>query len=110
MPQSWQLRVVGESLLISSEGKANALSAGSKRFAVLAYLAIPAPGRWVRRDVLLATFWPELDAPRARNALRVTLHQLRNVLGSDAIRVLGDEQVSLNSDLVAVDIDELSAA
>ena len=67
-----------------------------KRLALLAYLAMPNPGTWHRRDVLLALFWPELDATRARTALRNALYVLRQQLGDEAIRTRGDEEISID--------------
>ena len=110
MASTWELRLIGESVLADPNGLASDLSAKSKRFALLVFLAVPAPGRWVRRDVILATFWPELDTPRARNALRVMLHQLRNGLGPEIIRTMGDEQICLNPALLRVDLEAMREA
>lgn len=66
-----------------------------KRFALLAYLAIAAPGRYVRRDTLLGLFWPELDADHARGALRRSLHFLRRALGEAALVGRGEEEVGV---------------
>ena len=109
-PACWDLRVVGESILLNADGRESDLSGKSKRFALLVFMALPAPGGWVRRDVLLATFWQELDNARARNALRVTLHQLRNALGAHVIRTIGDEQVSLDPAFVRLDYVEMLEA
>lgn len=62
-----------------------------KRTALLAYLATAGPGRFHRRDTLLALFWPELDAARGRNALSQALHFLRRSLGDEVITTRGDE-------------------
>jgi DNA-binding SARP family transcriptional activator/Tfp pilus assembly protein PilF/TolB-like protein len=110
MGEAWELRVVGESNLVAADGTRTNLSAKPKRFAVLVFLAVPTPGARVRRDVLLATFWPELDAVRARNALRATLHQLRQALGPDAIRGSGEDELWLDPAVVRVDLTDLSRA
>ncbi len=110
MTSKWQLRIIGESNLVGPDGAQSNLSAKSKRFAVLVFLALPTPGRRVRRDVLLATFWPELDGTRARNALRVTLHQLRQTIGPDAIRGSGEEELWLDSAAIHVDFADLTSA
>ena len=110
MTSQWELCVVGESNLVGPDGAPSNLSAKSKRFAVLVFLALPTPGRHVRRDVLLATFWPELDSARARNALRVTLHQLRQAIGPDAIRGSGEEELWLDSSSIHVDFADLTRA
>src|SRR5437764_6836303 len=67
-----ELRMLGEIRLRtdSPDGvEVAALLGQPKRLALLAYLASPAPGTWHRRDMLLALFWPELDAAHARTAL-----------------------------------------
>ena len=97
MAAEWELRVVGESNLVRRDGTRSNLSSKPKRFAVLLFLALGPPGRRVRRDVLLATFWPELDALRARNSLRVSLHQLRQALGADVILGSGEDELSLDA-------------
>ena len=45
----------------SGVGDAGRLEVQPKRLALLAYLAIQAPGSFCRRDTLLALLWPELD-------------------------------------------------
>jgi DNA-binding SARP family transcriptional activator len=45
----------------------------------------------VRRDVLVALFWPELGEEEARRALRQALHYLRRVLGEDVLVGVGEE-------------------
>jgi serine/threonine-protein kinase len=74
-----------------------------KRLALLAYLAIGAPGGFVARDRLLALFWPESDDERARNALRQSLHFLRRSLGEDALVGRGDRDIGVNAALVSCD-------
>ena len=68
-----------------------------KRVALLAYLAVeggPAP---VSRDRLLATFWPESDEARARNALSQALHHLRNALGAGVIESQGPHRIGVDA-------------
>lgn len=67
-----------------------------KRRALLAYLAIEYPGRFCRRDTLLAMFWPEEDLASGRNCLNQTLHGLRTQLGHDVIISRGKEELGLN--------------
>lgn len=110
MTSQWHLRVIGESNLVGPDGVQSNLSAKPKRFAVLVFLALPTPGRRVRRDVLLATFWPDLDSAHARNALRATLHQLRQTIGPDAIRGSGEEELWLDSAAIHVDFADLTRA
>lgn len=69
-----------------------------KSAAVLAYLALAAPGRFLSRDRLLSVFWPESDEARARNALSQILHRLRQGLGGSVIRNRGKSGLSLSTD------------
>lgn len=84
-----------------------------KLVALLAYLAAARPHGFHRRDRLLAIFWPELDQPRARNALRQAVFHLRTSLGADALLTRGDEELAVNPARVRCDVvafDELLAA
>lgn len=75
--------------------------------ALLAYLALETTSRPVRRDALLALFWPELGDDEARRALRQGLHHLRRVVGDDVIVAAGNElslrNGSFRCDVVAFD-------
>lgn len=66
-------------------------SAQPKRLALLAYLALMSDRGAVRRDVLLALFWPELGDEEARRALRQALHYLRRALGDNVVMGAGEE-------------------
>ncbi len=66
-------------------------SAQPKRVALLAYLALMSGRGPVRRDTLLALFWPELGDDEARRALRQALHYLRRVLGDNVLVGAGEE-------------------
>jgi DNA-binding SARP family transcriptional activator len=81
----------------------------AKRLALLAYLGSQPAGRFLRRDTLMALFWPEADADRARHALRQALYILRQALGSDAILSRGEEELAVSADLVQVDAREFEA-
>jgi tetratricopeptide (TPR) repeat protein len=91
-----ELRTLGAvDLRIAGGAELRAVVQQPKRFALLAYLAIAAPGRYVRRDTLLALFWPELDAEHARGALRRSLHFLRRAIGEAALIGRGEEEVGV---------------
>ena len=77
-----------------------------KRLALLAYLAAARPFGPHRRDVLVGTFWPELDDARARASLRQALHGIRRSLGTDAIVSHGLESVELSRASFACDVWE----
>lgn len=72
-----------------------------KRLGLLSYLVLNRGP--VRRDKLLALFWPEADDKSARNALNQAVHHLRRGLGADAVVTRGAEDVSINPTLLHCD-------
>ena len=81
-----------------------------KRLALLVYLAIGKPGKLVRRDTLLALFWPGLDQEHARAALRRALYFLRQTCGADLIVGRDDEEVGIAADGLVCDANRFDAA
>ena len=75
----------------SSAEDSGPASAQPKRVALLAYLALMSGRGPVRRDTLLALFWPELGDEEARRALRQALHYLRRVVGENVLIGAGEE-------------------
>lgn len=67
-----------------------------KRLALLTYLAVEGARSFVRRDALLAMFWPETDDGHAMTALRKALYFLRRHLGADVVWRRGDGDVGVN--------------
>ncbi|HEX6090572.1 MAG TPA: bacterial transcriptional activator domain-containing protein [Gemmatimonadales bacterium] len=92
-----RLSILGTTDLRASDGRAVQPGAVQpKRLVLLAYLALaPAPG-YVRRDTLIALFWPELATEQARHALRQSLHYLRSGLGREVIRARGDTEIAID--------------
>ncbi len=104
-------RLLGALDLTPAPGRGGAtLIAQPRRLALLAYLAVATPRGPHRRDTLLGLFWPDLDATRARAALRQSLHVLRDVLGPTALVRRGNEEVGLNFDVIRCDVGEFDAA
>lgn len=81
-----------------------------KRLALLVYLAVEASSRFVRRDTVLALFWPELDQSQARQALRSALYFLRQHLGEQALTSRGADEIGVAGDVVVADLVEFRAA
>jgi DNA-binding SARP family transcriptional activator/Tfp pilus assembly protein PilF/TolB-like protein len=103
----WTLGVLGRVTLRGDNGAEHEeLLRQPKRLALLAYLALPRPGTWHGRDEVVALFWPEFDAHRARTALRNALYVLRKALGDEAIRGRGDDEVSVDPALLSCDAAE----
>jgi DNA-binding SARP family transcriptional activator len=100
-----ELRTLGSLDLVAPQHPdASGVLAQPKRYAVLVYLAVSAPRGYVRRDALLALFWPEANQARGRNVLRQTVYQLRQCLGSDAIRGRGDDELGVDPAVVLCDV------
>lgn len=80
-----------------------AVLAQPKRVGLLVYLCLGGRRGYLRRDQLLALFWPEAPAERARNALRQAVHQLRRSLGEEGVRGRGAEDLGVPPELVWCD-------
>jgi DNA-binding SARP family transcriptional activator len=102
-----QLQTLGR-VRLQGEGQGDdtgPASAQPKRLALLAYLALMAERTPVRRDVLLALFWPELGDEEARRALRQALHYLRRVVGENVLVGAGEE-IAVSGDRFRCDAAE----
>lgn len=82
----------------------DALLSQTKRLALLAYLGAAQPYGFHRRDRIASLFWPEHDQGHARAALRKAVHAIRAAMGEETILSRGDEELSLNADLVWCDV------
>jgi len=99
-----RLRILGPIELIGTDGEElRAVLAQPKRLALLTYLAAAAPRGFHRRDTLLALFWPELDGPHARDALKQAVRFLRQALGRTGSRAL----VSRSAEDLGIDPEAL---
>jgi DNA-binding SARP family transcriptional activator/Flp pilus assembly protein TadD/TolB-like protein len=85
------LVTLGRVRLAADRADASSTTAQPKRIALLTYLVIAAGRTPVRREVLLALFWPEFGDDEGRRALRQALHYLRRVIGDDVFETSGDE-------------------
>ena len=89
-----ELLTLGRVRLVTGDGSESSLGlAQPKRVALLAYLAVATAEAPVRRDALLALFWPELSEDEGRRALRQALYYLRRVIREDVFGATGDELV-----------------
>ena len=108
---TFYLRLFG-SPCIEADGGGGAVLSGRvaqrHRLGLLALIAM-APGQRLSRDKLIAYLWPESDAERGRNLLKVSSYVLRTTLGEGALLSEGDE-LRLNADLVGTDAAEFEAA
>lgn len=106
-----ELRTLGAVDLRSSDGaELRAVLQQPKRLALLVYLVSAKPGKLIRRDSLLALFWPELDQDHARAALRRALYFLRQAGGADLVVSRGDEEVGVAGDRIWCDANAFDQA
>jgi DNA-binding SARP family transcriptional activator len=82
----------------------------AKLLALLIFLARGGPGRFLRRDLLLALLWPDLDDSHGRASLRQALTGLRKQLGPDALITGGEDEVGLAPGAVTCDATEFERA
>jgi len=100
-----EFRLFGAVRLTDASGReVKSLLTRSRRLALLAYLAAATPRGLLRRDTLLALFWPELDQEHARAALRQALHVVRDALGAEVIVTRGDDEVGLDRERIWCDV------
>ncbi|HST62592.1 MAG TPA: BTAD domain-containing putative transcriptional regulator [Longimicrobium sp.] len=85
------------------------LLAQPKRAALLAYVALARPHGPVRRDILLATFWPEMPDDRARAALRNALSFIRKT-APGVLAARTDDAVAVADDALVCDVRQMEAA
>lgn len=102
-----RLRVLGGAALEGPDGPLTGSATQRLRVALLTVLATADAG--VSRDTLLALFWPDAEADRARHALSNAVYALRKALGEEAIVSAGTE-LRLSPDLVASDVGDYAAA
>jgi serine/threonine-protein kinase len=96
--------------LRGADGELRNILTQPKRLALLLRLAAERPGTFLRRDTLLAMFWPELDTAGARNALRQALFHLRRELGEGVLLNRGDEEVGLDPAQFRSDVADFEEA
>ncbi len=92
-----------------SDGERPTLVDHPKRLALFVYLARE-PGTGHQRDSLLATFWPDSAAPKAKNALRQSLHVIRQSLGPEVLMSDRSGCVRLDASMVVSDVQRFHEA
>jgi DNA-binding SARP family transcriptional activator len=110
MPQPYSLSLLGGNDLKREGIPANDLLVQSKVVALLAILAVPSVGRFVRRDTIVGMLWPELDQARARTALRKAVHSIRGTIGAEVLINRGDEELALSATHVESDVSAFMVA
>lgn len=105
------LTTLGSIALVAPDGRElRAVLQQPKRFALLVHLALAQPGGFVRRERMLAMFWPESDESHARDALNSSVRFLRRELGDEAIVSRGDSELGVSAEHIECDAVQLLAA
>ena len=100
----FRLTTLGSPALADDAGaEIRSVLAQPKRLAVLAYMAAERSRGFVRRETLLALFWPDADAESARRALRQTLYHLRRETTEDLFVVRSADEIAVNQDVLWCD-------
>ena len=86
------------------------LLAQPKRMGLLVFLASVEASQVNTRDTVLAMFWPELPAPRARRALNQALYELRQALGPGVIVSQGDQSIRVERTRLCCDAEAFRSA
>lgn len=102
------LRALGPPVVLRDDRPVHEVADQTKRLVLLTSVA-DADVAGIRRDTLVALFWPELDDSHARNALRQSLAVLRRALGDEVLPGQG-ESVRVAPGLLAFDVADFSAA
>ena len=102
------LRLFGGLSLDQDGSPLEGVAAQRSRLAILAVLATVGD-RGISRDRLLAMFWPESDAERARGSLKQALYGVRRAVGGREL-TLGTTDLRLNPDVVSCDLTEFRVA
>ena len=97
------IKLLGGAVILAGDTPLGGPAAHRHRLALLAVLT--ASDRPVSRDKLIALLWPGSDEEQGRNSLKTAVHELRKVIGEDAIRTIGD-QLSLDLTLIRCDVSD----
>ena len=107
----YHLRILGGLQLTAGDHDAKRrIDVQLKPLALLAFVALHAREMPVRRDTIVALFWPHLPSEHARLALRQALHHLRHAIGDDLIAARSDDTLAVAPDVCQCDAVEFEAA
>lgn len=106
-----ELFTLGSVDLRTADGREiRSVLAQPKRLAMLAHLAVAAPDGYLRRDTLLAMFWPESTDERARGAFRQAVYYLRRSLGVGVLANRAEDEIGIAQGTLRCDATEFRAA
>jgi len=106
-----QLRTLGSVAVVDQTANGeHHFDVQQKRLALLVFLARGGRGQFVRRDALVAHFWPDSDEQHARGVLRQALTAFRKELGGDVLVTHGEDEVGVSPDALTCDATAFEAA
>lgn len=108
---TYHLRILGGLQLTTADHDAERrIDVQLKPLALLAFVALHSGEMPVRRDTIVALFWPNLPSEHARLALRQALHHLRHAIGADLIVARSDDTLAFAPGVCRCDAVEFEAA
>ncbi len=106
-----QLRTLGSVAVVDQTANGeHHFDVQQKRLALLVFIARGGRGQFVRRDALVAHFWPDSDEQHARGVLRQALTAFRKELGGDVLVTRGEDEVGLAPNALTCDATAFEAA
>jgi DNA-binding SARP family transcriptional activator len=108
---TFQLRLLGGAELRDPAGRpVEALVRQPKRMTLLAHLVLCSADFYPRRDTIMALFWPDLDAERARHSLRQSLYFIRQCTDAGVFETRGSEEIRIDRSRLWCDVWALQDA
>jgi len=106
---NWPIKITtfGEFRLEINNKKVDIVGKGQRKPIHLLKAILSFGMRNIRQETLSSQLWPDSNGEEAQQALYTTIHRLRKTLGQSKSIVFKDGYVSLNADLVWIDIEAL---
>ena len=104
----YTLRFLGTARIDDAAGDAGERLSQPRALALLACLSVAGPDGCTR-DKLVGLLWQDLDSRHARHSLSALVHQIRRVLGKEALLTAGGF-VRLSPDIVTADVQQFEHA
>lgn len=106
-----QLRTLGSVAVVNQTANGeHHFDVQQKRLALLVFIARGGRGQFVRRDALVAHFWPDSDEQHGRGVLRQALTAFRKELGAEVLVTRGEDEVGLTPSVLTCDATAFESA
>jgi ATP/maltotriose-dependent transcriptional regulator MalT/DNA-binding SARP family transcriptional activator len=100
-PWPFQLRMLGDMEITGTESEVT--KTRSRPFELLKLL-VAMGGREVEISRVIEEMWPHVDADYGLRSLTINLHRLRRVFGNDESIILKENRLSVNQELIWLDV------